>query len=319
VFPDRPTDLAVLNDAVRRNPSDATAYFLLGEIYYGGGMSKPALAYWEKARRLNPRIPVLHRNLGRALFALQQDDAAIDVFREGLKADPTNVELYTGLTQALAILDRPAEERVRVLESYPDRTAMPSPLALDLALSYAEAGKFPEAEAMFRNRHFEKEEGAANASEVYLEVRLQEALVLAQGGQAAEARRILASLTTPAEGVEFTTGALRASVEHPRLQYYEGRVESLLGNAPAARELWTKAAAGHGVFAMLAAKQLDKDTWKARATEMSAGNSVDAGDALLALGRTADAKRVFREVLREPDHNLSHYRARRGLARAEKG
>jgi hypothetical protein len=83
--------------------------------------------------------------------------------------------------------------------------------------------------------------------------------------------------------------------------------------------LWTKAAAGHGVFAVLAVKQLDKDTWKARATEMSAGNSVDAGDALLALGRTEDAKRVFREVLREPDHNLSHYRARRGLARAEKG
>jgi tetratricopeptide (TPR) repeat protein len=319
VFPDRPTDLAVLTDAVRRDPSDAAAYFLLGEIYYGGGMTKPALASWENARKLNPRIPVLHRNLGRALFALQQDQPAIDVFREGLKFDATNVELYTGLTQALAILDRPAEERVRVLESYPDRATMPSPLALDLALSYAEAGKFREAEAMFHNRHFEKEEGAANAAEVYLEVRLQEALALAQGGRANEARGILASLNTPAEGVEFTTGALRASLEHPRLQYYEGRVESLLGNGEAAREFWTKAAAGHGVFAVLAAKQLDNDTWKARATEMSAGNSVEAGDALLALGRAGDAKRVFREVLREPDHNLSHYRARRGLAQADKG
>jgi tetratricopeptide (TPR) repeat protein len=319
VFPDRTTDLAVLNDAVRRDPSDATAYFLLGEIYYGGGMTKPALANWENARKLNPRIPVLHRNLGRALFVLQQDQPAIDVFREGLKFDPANVELYTGLTQTLAILDRPAEERVRVLESYPDRATMPSPLALDLALSYAEAGKFAEAEAMFRNRHFEKEEGAANAAEVYLEVRLQEALALAQGGRVDDARRILASLSTPAEGVEFTTGALRASLEHPRLQYYEGRIESLLGNALAARESWTKAALGHGVFAVLAAEQLGNDSWKTRATEMSSGNSVDSGDALLALGRPEDAKRVFREVLRDPDHNLSHYRARRGLARADKG
>ena len=282
-------------------------------------MADPAIAEWQKARSLNPRIPVLDRNLGRALFLLKQDQAAIDVFREGLKTDPANVELYTGLTQALAILDRPAEERVRVLESYPDRAAMPSPLALDLALSYAEAGRFRDAEAMFHNRHFEKQEGAASAAEVYVEVRLQEALALAQHGKRDEARRIVASLAQPVEGVEFTAGALRASLDNPRLQFYEGRVESLLGNDAAAREFWTKAAAGHGVFAVLAAKQLDMSTWKSRATEMSAGDSIDAGDALLALGRTEDARRVFREVLREPDHNLSHYRARRGLALADKG
>jgi tetratricopeptide (TPR) repeat protein len=319
VFPGRPTDIVVLRQAIERDANDASAHFFLGDLYFSGGMTDRAINEWRKARSINPRIPVLHRNLGRALFLLKQDQAAIDVFREGLKADPTNVELYTGLTQALAILDRPAEERVRVLESYPDRAAMPSPLALDLALSNAEAGKFRDAEAVFRNRHFEKEEGAANAAEVYVEVRLQEALASAQHGQADEARRILASLMTPVEGLEFTPGALRAAVDNPRLEYYQGQVESLLGNGDAARELWTKAAAGHGVFAVLAAKQLDKGTWKARATEMSSGRSVDAGDALLALGRTDEAKKVFLEVLREPDHNLSHYRARRGLAMVDKG
>jgi tetratricopeptide (TPR) repeat protein len=319
LFPDRPMDIAVLKDAIARNPSDATAQFLLGHLYYSAGMTDPAIGAWQRARSLNPRIPVLHRNLGRALFVLKQDQAAIDVFREGLKTDPANVELYTGLTQALSILARPPEERVRVLESYPDRTAMPSPLALDLALSYAEAGRFREAGEMFRNRHFEKEEGVANAAEVFLEVRLQEALALAQGGQADGARRILASLATPVEGTEFTAGALRAALESPRLQYYQGRVESQLGNGTAAREFWTKSASRHGAYAVLAAKQLNNDTWKTRAGEMAAGGSVDAGDALLALGRTEDARRVFRDVLREPDHNLSHYRARRGLALADKG
>jgi tetratricopeptide (TPR) repeat protein len=319
VFPARPTDLTVLKDAIRRNPSDATAHFLLGDIYYAGGMADPAIAEWQKGRSLNPRIPVLDRNLGRALFALRKDEAAVEVFREGLKTDPNNIELYTGLTQALSILNRSAQERVSVLESYPDRASMPTPLVLDLALSYTEAGKFAEAERLFQSRHFEKAEGGANAAEVYLEIRLQEALAMAEAGRADDARGILASSTKPAEGTEFTAGALQAALENPRFDYYRGQIENRLGNGSAAREFWRKASAGHGVFAVLAAKQLGIDTWKTRAAEMSGRDSVDAGAALLALGRTADARRVFQDVLREPDHNLSHYRARRGLIQADKG
>ncbi len=286
VFPYRPTDMAVLKHAIVSDPADATAHFLLGNIYFSGGMTEPAIAEWQKARALNPKISTLHRNLGKALLVVRRDDAgAVEVFREGLTADPANVELYTDLTQAMSILERPAEERVKVLESYPDRASMPSPLALDLALSYAEAGKFPQAEAMFRNRHFEKEEGGANAGEVYLETRFQQMLA----GDAT-------ALDKPVDGLEFAAG-LKAFLNEPRFNYYRGLIDK----------------SGNGIYAVLAAKDAGLTGWKPRAEKLASGDSVDAGMALLALGRVEEGRRVLHEVLRAPDRNLSHYRARRAL------
>ena len=44
----------------------------------------------------------------------------------------------------MSILKAPASERAAALEQYPDRAGMPTPLALELALSYAEAGRFED-------------------------------------------------------------------------------------------------------------------------------------------------------------------------------
>lgn len=69
---------------------------------------------------LNPQIPVLHASLGRAL--LHEEDGpekALSVFQEGLRADPANIELYTGMDQALSILRRPPQERVAAWNDIP--------------------------------------------------------------------------------------------------------------------------------------------------------------------------------------------------------
>ena len=187
--------------------------------------------------RSNPNIPVLHRNLGRTLLAVKRDDqAALDAFREGLKTDRSNVELYAGLDQAMSILKAPAAERAAALEQYPDRAGMPTPLALELALSYAEAGRFEDAEKMFRNRYFEREEGGANVREVYLEVELMKAMALAANGKAAEARTVLAKVGSPVEGLEFTRDGMQPFLASARIEYLRGEVEKKLGDEAAGRK-----------------------------------------------------------------------------------
>ena len=98
VFPNRPESFGVLHRAIEVNPNDATAHFLLGSLYLSGGMSKQALQEWQRARDIKPAIPTLHRNMGYTLLKSgESPDSAMEVFREGLKYDPANVDLYLGL------------------------------------------------------------------------------------------------------------------------------------------------------------------------------------------------------------------------------
>jgi Flp pilus assembly protein TadD len=318
VFPYRPTTLMVLKRAIARDGGDATAHYLLGNLYMSAGLTDEAIAEWQTARKLNRSIPVLHRNLGLTLLSLKRDDRqAIEVLREGLGADPRNTELYADLTQAMSIDGRPAQERIEVLERYPDRPAMPTKLALDLALTYAEAGRFSDAEGMFRNRHFTKEEGGANVREVYAEAQLQQALSLAKAGRRDEARRVMANLAKPAEGMEFTRDGMEEVLRLARLEYYQGSIEKLAGDEAAARAHWEKAAAGRGVFGVLAARELGAADWKNRASQIANsarfGASFERGMALVALGQADEGRQALHECLRAPDRNLSHYLARRAL------
>lgn len=331
VFPYRPTTLSVLKDAVSRNPSDAIAHFFLGNIYMSAGMIDTAIAEWERARSLNTKIPTLHRNLGKTLLALKHDDeAAVRVFQQGVDADPTNAEVYSGLTTALSITRHPASERVAVLRQYPNRVAafipypsrakMPSSLAIDLALSYGESGNFREAEQMFHNRTFEKEEGAPNVRQVYIELRLQEALAHARGGRAAEARAVLATLAKPVAGIEFTRDGMEAFDRDARFEFYRGNIDKALGDADSARQHWKHASEGRGVFGALAARELGSTDWRTRMERIATGQGspIDRALAELALGRTGEAERALIEVLRSPDRNLSHYLARQALITVSK-
>ena len=317
VFPYRATDLAILQDVVSRNPSDAIAHFYLGNIYLSAGMTDTAIAEWQKARSLKRDIPVLHRDLGRTLFTLKHDDTgALDIFREGLSSDPTNVDLYVGVTQVMSILDRPASERAAALEQYPDRAGMPTPLALDLALTYAEANQFEKSEQMFHNRYFERQEGGANVRQIYIETQLLRAMSLAGAGKAEDARRVLDSLGKPVEGLDFTRDGMQPFLHRAQVEYDRARIEKKLGDDDAAREHLKDASSQEGAYAMLAARELGAGDWKASAAKLAAARepSMDRAIALNALGKTAEAGQVLRDVLRTPDQNLSHYHARRALS-----
>lgn len=309
VFPYRATTLAVLRRALAANPNDATAHFLLGSLLMSGGMADSAIAEWQTARALNPRIPVLHRNLGSVLLVAKRDDVrALEAFREGLAVDGANIELYTGASQALSLLGRPASDRAAVLSTYPDQKSLPRDLAYDLALSLAEAGRAAEARNVFKDRFFAKEEGGTSVQDVYVEVELLNAAALARSGRTAEARTILAALGKPTPGFEFTREGMDRFVQSARFLYLAGRIQS-------APDLWKQAAAMRGPYAVLAAKALNAPDWRTRAEQLLANELPGAGRGLLlrALGREADSVEEFRATLRLPDHRLSHFVARQAL------
>jgi tetratricopeptide (TPR) repeat protein len=334
VFPNRAESFVVLRSALEANPSDATAHFLLGSLHLSGGMSEEALAEWERARALDSRIPVLHRNIGFThLYARGAAEDALRVFEEGMTVDPTNVELYQGADQCLTLLGRVPDARIAALRRYPD-SALPSTLIYKLALALSDAGRFSEAEAFFPGRFFPREEFGTNVRQVYLEVKLREALALARQGRKAEASAIAAGFGKPVPGFDFTKDGMAAFVGAPRFRYYCGELKALLGNDDAAREQWRRAAAGRDfrqvAFAYRAAGRLgeagdvdwrprleaalaEADTYLFRGGHYPAVATCARGMLLRALGREREGEEALRQVFVLPDKGMPHHIARLAL------
>ncbi len=337
VFPSRASTEPVLRAALHANPDDATAHFLLGSLLLSGGRTDEAIAEWQETRRLDPKRPVLHRNLGLTVLHAKGDAAgALALFREGLDVDRDNVALYVGVDQTLSLLGRPAAEHAAVIERYPDRASLPPVLVEKLALALTDAGQAGEVEALFANRFFPREENGTNVRQVYLEVRLRRALALAREGKGPEAVEIVQSLERPVPGLSFTRDGMKAFVDGVRVQYVIGEILAAAARPADARTHWERATKGEDwpnmkpVFAALAARRLgtadaaaqtrDLAASLERAREFLARGTAFPGIAtyaqgllLRALGREEEARERFRQVFLLPDLRLSHYLARHAL------
>jgi len=334
VFPNRAATIPVLKAALRANPSDATAHFLSGSMYLAGGMVDEALSEWNEARRLNRAIPVLHRNIGLVLLQLKDaPDQALEVFREGLASDRANLGLYSALGQTMTLLNRPPAERVEALRQFPDPARMPPALVYDLALSLAEDGKAAEAEKLFENRFFARQEGGTNVRQIYLEVALLNALQLARAGRLQEALNAAHNLGKERSGMAFTRDGLEPFLNDARTEFYLGEIESMAGSKDAARQHWRKAAAfsagtaWNAAFAMRAARRLDAsdtNSWRTGLEAALARSGVGRGNAsglaacahglmLADLGRKDEAVAVLRSAFVLPDRGMSHHLARLAL------
>jgi tetratricopeptide (TPR) repeat protein len=335
VFPSRAEDVEVLKAALRANPQDANAHYLLGTLYFSRGLTNDALDQWEHARTIDPKIPVLHASLGRALLHVKNDpEGALNVFKEGLPADSANVELYRGMDQALSILRRSPRERVAALEQYPDRANMPSHLLYELILNLAESGDYDQALSLFHNRFFQREEGGTNIRDVWLEVQLQRAMSLAHHGQCSEAVHVAEHLADKVPDLAFTHDGLESLLRPARISY-------LVGNLYRTCNLPEKAQAS--LRHATEESNLEDGVWSWKASQELPGFQQDAGKqqleqilqrarstseissrtgwwlyntALLdrALGRTAQSEAEFRAALLFPDQMLTYHLTRLAIS-----
>jgi tetratricopeptide (TPR) repeat protein len=319
VFPNGAQTLAVLEAALRANPNDATAHYLLGNMRMASGLVDQAIAEWQTAQRLNPSIPVLHASLGRTLLHIRHDaNGALAAFRAGVAADPRNTLVYTGADDAMSILGRPAAERVALLERFPADMPMPTSLVYELAVSHAEAGQFDKAEALFRNRYFAREEGGTNIRQVWVRVRMLEA---AQAACPA-ALAMIDSLGSVVPGLDFTRDGMAPFVAEPANQAVLGAVEARCGRSgAAARRVDAMLARGDAAslaFAYQLAHDLpnfDAAAWKKRLEAVPLrGQPYVRGLIEAELGRSAEARETLQSVILLPDRGLAHHHARIAMA-----
>ncbi len=208
VFANRTHSRRVLRWVVSVEPGDGPAHWLLGGLTLQSAELEETRDLWQTARTLRPDVPALHRSLGVLLMELGDPDLAAHVLREGTEVDPTNIGVYAALDDALERLGRPASERADALLAFPDIRGMPAALVYRTARRLAEARRFDEADALFVDRFFPREEGGINVRQVYLEVKIARARAHSEEGDCRSSRQVLDDLLTPDSQLEFTSDGL---------------------------------------------------------------------------------------------------------------
>lgn len=308
IFPGGAATSEVLLAALRRNPQSAMVHYLLGTQYFSVGRTDAALSEWNAASKLNPRLPVLHASMGRALLQLRKDPAgALQAFTEGLAADPGNVALYSGMDQALSLMGRPARERVAALERYPDLAQMPAELVYELALNRAEAGHHDQAFALLKGRFIPRQEFGTNVRQVWVELKLVQALSLAAGGQCDRALSVAETLEVAVPGFDFTRDGLHSFVMAARTQFLLGTLEAQCSGHEQAAAHFRSAAASkvpaETVWARRAARQLpgyDEAQWN-RNLEAALANVEEKLETLSQRGFWAYASGLLNQELGRTD------------------
>lgn len=117
-------DLEILRSLARRiSPDDAGAHNNLGVVYFNKGLYEEAIAQFERALELDPRMQVARRNLEVAYFNTGYFEELVGRLHAALEADPEDLAARKRLASAYLYGGDPgaaAEEWRRITEHAPD-------------------------------------------------------------------------------------------------------------------------------------------------------------------------------------------------------
>ena len=125
---DSESEIEMADRAVALNPNSFRAWSCRGQVYFIAGLSEEALQSFERAIRMSPIDPLLHRafvGMGLAFIELRRFDEAIVAGKKAQRQNPSYPASYRCLASAYAHLGRDAEAReaaARLLETDPTFT-----------------------------------------------------------------------------------------------------------------------------------------------------------------------------------------------------
>jgi tetratricopeptide (TPR) repeat protein len=240
VFPFQMEMIAVLEDAMHADPSDARAPYYLGNLLFDSQPQR-AQALWEKSAALGADFPVVYRNL--AMVYTRQGNQ-----RDKARAALEKAVQYGGNATVLSELDKiyeedgvPPAKRLTVMEAHQSVIDRDEVIAREVNLDIF-AGKPDAAIQLLQTRFFRAWEGGGRFS-------LGDSWVnanLARGHQQMAAKQYAGALASYQAAVQIPNTLLEASGNisgrKAEVSYWIGEAYQSMGDAENARRSWAAAA-----------------------------------------------------------------------------
>ncbi len=159
-FPNRIEDVMALNEAMRRDGTDARAPYYLGCLYYDKRQYDEAYNLWMLSSRLCPSFPTVWRNLALICFNKRHDEAkALECMEKAFSLDESDARVFMELDQLYKRLQKPHAERLALLRKHSELVSRRDDLLLEEITLLNQTGHFEEAISLIDSHHFHPWEG----------------------------------------------------------------------------------------------------------------------------------------------------------------
>ena len=259
-FPARLEEIAILHSAIHANPRDARAAYYLGNLLYDRRRHAEAIRLWERSARLDPRFPIVWRNLGIGYFNVSKQPAkARSAYERAFRANPASARILFERDQLWKRLGERPEKRLRELQKHADLVRQRDDLSIELCALHNQASQHTKALELLGSRNFQPWEGGEGGP---LGQHLRSHLALGREalaqGDAAKARDHFASaLDTPLNLGE----AKHLLANDSDIHYWLGVALHALGDKAKARNHWRVAAAFRGDFQEMSVRAFSEMTY----------------------------------------------------------
>ncbi|WP_430974197.1 DUF5107 domain-containing protein [Sunxiuqinia rutila] len=242
-FPNKLEELLALQEAVTICPEDAKAWYYMGNFWYGVRQHAEALKCWEQSTTLDDSFPTVHRNLALAYYNKQQNpQAAKEALEKAFKLDTSDSRVLMELDQLYKKLGVPANERLSLLEKYPDLVDFRDDLYLERATLYNLLGQEEKALDLIMKRKFHPWEGGeGKVTGQYLFSHIELAKKAIKQGAFSEAIPLLEACF--AYPHNLGEGKLAGAQEND-INYWLGCAYAGMGETAKAQAAWEQAAIG---------------------------------------------------------------------------
>lgn len=234
--------IPVLQSAMRKNPDDAVAPYLLGNIYYGAKNVPQAVRAFEASVQNGAEFATAYRNLAIAYFdKLGRREEAGTLLRTAFDMDRTDARVFFELVQYLRATNAPLEERLALFGQYPQLTEAHDDTYVKYVSTLIEAGRYAEAKQRLLARTFHPYEGGEGVvTSTFADVSILLARQALGRGDAEQALRELADCEPYPENFNMQKSPTTPAIAH--LAYHEGLAWEAMGARDKAKAAFERAA-----------------------------------------------------------------------------
>lgn len=238
-FPFRLESVEILNTAVKHNPSDARAYYYLGNLLYDL-QPEEAIRLWEKSRVIDGSFALVHRNLGWGYYRTKRDiPEAIANYERAVACDENNARFYVELDRLYEVGNVSLERRLALFEKNHETVVKRNDSFLREIMVLVLAGQYDSALDYLANNHFHVWEGGGQIHGVYVDACLLHGLHYLENDKPKDALKVFQAASEYPENL--SVGRPKNDRRAPQVAYYIGSAYEALGKPEKARECFKKA------------------------------------------------------------------------------